>query len=476
MLTRLWKLIKAVGVTTIILLVASAIVVAYYYITTPADVVVVTADSMPAGLQIKAEDFVDATVVDLQELRDAAMAASERSMVTQRPRLGTQVASRSTFTSLALRIAPFERKLHQFDFAQLRQLGISLKARRFLVIEVLGQGQDKWQFAARLKQRPTFDIIGSWDISGCPTFQQCSDEFSAKIMSGLEPRPMIRLYLSRATLDSYRRASNIFATLPTRIDPGLLSVDEMLDWAYTLIFTSEYDAALEKNRLVIARVSANDIQRSTAECNNAYILLHKWQVGSKTDRVLVQQALDAASAALKHNPQLEEAVVNWGYADYNLGKSKDALDYLRSKLPLFPKNTALLLNYGFLQYRQYLSDGSRSALREAVDATQHAWDLGQSHNAATNLGFYYYETGTLDQALHYWSEAYKLNSKDADGVAGFALALFKHGDRDLAVARFREALAMDKDVANSEKLKHDHYWSNKAIHDVLPLLNASHKP
>ncbi len=115
-------------------------------------------------------------------------------------------------------------------------------------------------------------------------------------------------------------------------------------------------------------------------------------------------------------------------------------------------------------------------LDDALDKTQRAWDLDRkSYAAASNLGFLYFETGSLQKAVNNWSDAYKLKSSEPDVVAGLALGLFDSNQPQKAIEYFVEAKRMEKDIDNPETLRTRHHWSRKAVEHMMALVQAASK-
>ena len=135
-------------------------------------------------------------------------------------------------------------------------------------------------------------------------------------------------------------------------------------------------------------------------------------------------------------------------------------------------DAAVFLEFGFLLYRQYL-DGAGS-LADATEKTRRAWDLDpKSYAAANNLGFFYFESDDIKDALGFWRNAHTLNATDADVAAGLALGLYVSGQREEAVSHYRQAIALDREFRNPALLEQKHFWSKKAVQSVLPVIRAA---
>lgn len=138
----------------------------------------------------------------------------------------------------------------------------------------------------------------------------------------------------------------------------------------------------------------------------------------------------------------------------------------------YPTHSALFLNYGFLEYLEYLENKKEETLRRAASHTRQAWNLDQQSDiAAINLGYFYYESGDYVQAVDFWNKARALVPNDADCLAGLALGKYALGQRREALTLLSQAIHVDPHYRDPAYLIAKNNWSNRAAKDLAKLIS-----
>jgi len=514
------KWVGRIGGVTLLLCLLAGLIVGYYYLRTPSGTVVVVPEPLPPGLPagLTAEQFGNYLLASFQNIRIVAESAPAAGMRAPQATPGIQVVSaaqKSPFISLQVPLPPFDQKIRGVSIGSLREWGVSLKARRLILLEATPAGGSSFRLLAMLQERPNFETRYSWwvPVAGgpCSNLETCSRELAEEILAVLEPHPLVLFYLKQGEEDAFRKIVKLYES--GRIPTASLTRDDLMAWGNGLLGIKEFDQAIRKYQEALnlntntqfcpaydaigyasiikyegeRRMEHLDAAESAyrdaiacdsrdpfAHCNLGNVLIRKWLAGGKHNGQLAQEAMEHSQRASTGESQLprEAAAVNIGYLRYMQNQREQALDYFREISQKFPTNSALFLNYGYLLYREYLR-GRNELLQEATKRTQRAWELDpKSYMAAANLGFFYYEADALQDAVQSWKEAYHLNPNEPDILAGLALGLFKSGQQDEAMKYYRTAMRQEPQIRNSEYLRHNHFWSDKAARDVVPLIQA----
>jgi len=347
----------------------------------------------------------------------------------------------------------------------------------------------------------------------CPDSEECARELAEEILSLQQPRALLSYYANQQEYTASRKIVRLydFGRIP-RDSEGSLAHDDFSAWAAALRDIGEYNQAIHKYHEAQSAAGgpfctdydeigytylvkydadnhpqdldgAKNSYREALKCNGnnaiAYcnlggVSIRKWMRGGGIDDRLAATALRQFQRSLAIDPTLA-AAVNIGFLRYQRGEHEQALAYFREIEKRFPDNAPLLLDFGAALYLEYLN-GKGDLLDDALDKTQRAWDLDRkSYAAASNLGFLYFETGSLQKAVNNWSDAYKLKSSEPDVVAGLALGLFDSNQPQKAIEYFVEAKRMEKDIDNPETLRTRHHWSRKAVEHMMALVQAASK-
>lgn len=510
---QLKKWILKIGIPIIVLICLGILIVVYYYFRTSPETIVVVPGPLPSGLSsaITQEQLTDYLLASLLNIRVTVNSASTTDAWSSQTTIGIQevLSKGPVFVPSQISLPLFDQKIHQVNLEMLREFGVYLRAKRFIWLEATGATIDHIQLLALLQEGPGSPTRYSWKVPGCSVLERCMDELAEGILTDLSPRTLVSYELRKGSQTAFRNVVQVYES--GRIQTADLGPSDFLAWGNGLLGTKEYDQAIQKYQKALTLkqdsrfcepydllgrahllkyINEHQIEEldaaetayrqaitcnpndPVAHCNLGNVLIRKWVAGGKLDKQMVQDAIMYSQQALAEDPGLAEAAVNVGYLQYMDGQRQQALDYFRKISQSFTPNSALFLNFGFLLYKEYLQ-GRTELLREAINETLRAWNLdASSYIAANNLGFYYYESEDLPDAVRYWKEAYLLNPNDSDIVAGLALGLFKSGQEDEGVERYREAMSLDPKIESAQYLQQTHLWSNKAARDVIPLLLA----
>ncbi len=510
------KMALKIGIGTLALLILAAAIFGYYYWKTSTETVIFVPSPFPPGFSpgFTTDDMVDYLLASIQDIR--IVAESTTTPAAQGGQLGLQVASPSDkagYTSFHVPLPAFDLKVRGISPAMLRQWAVSTKARRFVSIDTTTGGGTGFRLLGILQDRPDFVTRHSWRVpvaGDCVGPEKCTSELAEEVLAVIEPHPLILFYMQRGDEDSFHKVVKIYES--GDIQGSALNRDDYLAWGDALQGIREYDQAINKywegvkkdaqfcagyDAIGLAYLHKYAIEMShteylnaaektyrqaiacdqndaVAHCDLGNVLIRKWTAGNKVDAKLVEEAIAENQKALEIDPHRAEAAVNIGYARYMRGDHDQALEYFREISAQFPRNTSVFVNFGFLLYRDYLN-GNTDFLQQALDKTNRAWELDKKNYVTSdNLGFLYFETDALPDAVKYWKEAYRLNPTDPDVLAGLALGLFVSKQSEEAVVYYREAIRREgPKMKDPEYLRQKHFWSQKAAEQVTPLIKAA---
>lgn len=511
------KYLKPAGIFTAIMVMLFCAVTAYYYHTTPLSAIVVSADDSPTGLPTSPTPnaLIDHVVAHLQQVISVADSGDTTNIARQEG-LGPRSVRETVVPIRALSTAPspvFDRKWKGVDFNFCRALGTSLKAKRFLELEIIGIGSG-WRLAAFLKDRPQFlaRSVGSAPRLGgpCPDFEKCAADLAEQVQQVLDYSRLLNFYIKTNTEDANRQILDLYQTTVTN---SSLGADDLLAWGNAFYGLGQFDQALQKYQEALeknesfcpARIARGflyysrshgsqvlaDLRRAEADfrtgiacdqknefahTNLCNTLLREWTNSPHPNGQLLVEARQQCEVALQIKPQFVVAAVNVGYILYRQGQREGALRYFDDLSQRYPTDSSLFVNYGFLLYREYLSTENDEMLKRAAEETLRSWKLMQSsYVAANNLGFFYYEQGDFVQAVDFWKKANALNTNDPDCLAGLALGTLKLGDPSAATKLLLRAILLDSHYRDPGYLKQNNDWSNRAASDlgeILKLISA----
>jgi tetratricopeptide (TPR) repeat protein len=505
------KYLKPASILTAIVIVGFCIIVGYYYFTTPTSTIIVSAQDFPAGLRpgFTPDALMNAVVGRLQEI-SAVADSSNVSALARQQGLGPRPVKQPVIPVRALSKVPspvFDQKWKGFSFDLARKLGVSLRAQRFLAIDVIAQQPSGWRLAAALEERPQFVArsIASAPRGGgaCPDFEVCIVDLSEQIERSLDYPRLLNYYITKDTPDADSRVVDLYSTM----QPAPAASDDLVAWGNAFYGLSRFDEALQKYQEALNKDSAfcpariargylyrtrphegavlADLRRAVedfragiacnarnefAETNLCSTLLAIRTNSLDSNPQLLDEAKEHCEAALKMNPDFVAAAVNVGYVLYRQGGKKEAIEYFDKLSQRYPTNSVLYLNYGFLLYLEYLA-GDRDALKQATERTLQAWRLDpKSWVAANNLGFFYYEQEDYPRALEFWKNANDIKPDEPDCVAGLALGFYRNGETQLAVSQLSRAIRLDARYRDPVSLRRNDNWSANAAADLEELL------
>jgi tetratricopeptide (TPR) repeat protein len=510
--------ITIAGLITAALIAIFCCVTAFYYITTPSNAIIITVADFPPGLSTNftpnnLNDHVKARLNEIIELADSSNVAE---MTRLEEAVGSRPVKQPLIPIRASSNAPspvFKLKWKGVDLNLCRTLGMSIRAKRFLELGVIGVPQGGWRLTAFLKDRPHFSPIPAGSApqveGACSDFEKCANDLTEQILKELDNRRLLNFYIKMNTVEANRRILELYQTISVE-EP--LKADDLVAWGNAFSSLRQFPQALEKYQEALdkdpnscpAHVGSGyvyysrphgtgdeslrdleiaeehfrkgiscDARNVFARTSLCHALLQKWNRSKNSDARLIIEAKEQCEKALEINPQFVRAEVNLGYVLYRQGKHEEALRHFDRLSQRYPADSILFLNYGFLLYLEYLKDPKEETLRRATAQTRQSWDLNQnSYIAANNLGYFYYEQNDNEKAVEFWNKANALIA-NPDSMAGLALGAYKRGDLKTAVTLLDQAVNIDSSYRNPTYLKERYYWSDKALSDLAELLRKA---
>lgn len=486
---------------------------AYYYVDTPRETVLVTTAEFPKGLSTSftSETLTDHIVANLQKMIKQAESkdAGNEALLDG---LGPRPAKETVIPIRALANSPspiFNVKWRGVDLNYCRRLGMGLRASEYLELGVIGAPKGEgWRLTAFLKDwmNSSANSAGSapQDGGACADFENCATDLTAQILRALDSRRLLNFYIKLKTPDAARHVLELYSTMPA----DSLEADDFVAWGNAFLTLNRLDDALQKYQEALGKdptscsaqvargfvyytksqrtqsltdlIRAEQDFRAGISCapNNEYTrtslcntLLREWKNSTERNPRLLEEAKQQCEKALEINPQFVRASVNLAYVLYRQKKHQDSLNLFEQLSQRYPTSSVLFLNYGYLEYLEYLADKNEGTLKHAAEHTLQAWNLDQnSSTAANNLGFFYYELGNYTQAVDFWNKAKTIFPNDSDCIAGLALGTYKLGDRQGALTLLSKAIEMDSHYNDPAYLIANRDWSPRAAAELAKLL------
>ncbi|MDX6405631.1 MAG: hypothetical protein QOH70_3086 [Blastocatellia bacterium] len=505
------NIFKGGATTAAILLVVGLITTAVYYFRTPPNTILVTTADLPAGLSpnFTMVGLTDHVMAHLQKMVDVA-GSNVINDIGRQEGLGPRSVKQTLVPIRALSNSAsqlFNLEYRGINLNLFRREGMRLRAKKNLELGVIGLPDKGWRLSALLKQGSNqTTVIGSAPRSqrACDNFEKCADDLAEQILGYLDVQRLLNYSIKMNTDESNRQILDLYSSS----SPESLNPDDLVAWgnAYSGLgkfddALREYQDALKKdktfcpamiargfvyfrrphgNQLLADLKYAKQDFRDGVACNSGnefvlnslcHTLLREWVNTPQRDPGLLVEAKGNCDKALAINPEFVVPAVNIGYILFRQEKRADALRQLESLSQRHPTHSYLFLNYGFLLYLAYLSDHNQETLKQAINETRKCWNLDQSSQAAmNNLGYFYYEAGNYLQALEFWKKANGLSNDDPDSIAGLALGSFQTGDKVSAITLLTRAIQIDAGFRDPKNVKEKHYWSDRAVSDLLKLL------
>lgn len=498
-----------------IAILAFLVTVAYYWFVTPSTTVLITADEFPASLSPAAAftpdaltDHIKAHLSDVVTIADSGTPNELRIQEGLLPGPTGQNLVPATAVS-GVPSPVFKQKWHGMSLDLARGLGMNLKARRLLEVEVVGLPEGGWRLVATLKDRPIYAprSAGSAPSAGgkCLDLESCADDLAEQVLKTLNYRQLLNYYIKLNSPEANRHILDLYQN---SVPNANLRTDDLVTWGNAFYTLHRYDDALQKYQEALANNDSDcaarigrglvyyyrrhgsqevaDLRRAEADFNSpcgeqnkfsqanlCSVLIREWRNDPKHDShsPVLQQAQDHCARALVIDPRFTRAAVSTAYILYRRGHYEESMKYLDAISQQYPTDSGLFGTYGFLLYREYLRQKRDDFLRQAIERTLQSWDLDkENYVPATNLADFYYEQRDYAKAVEYWQKALLLEGSDADNRAGLALGLDKTNDPKGSFASFVEALRLSTDYCRPELLKQKHDWSDQAAADWASLI------
>lgn len=240
----------------ILVAIFSAITV-YYFVTTPRTAIVVSADDFPPGLSpnFTPNELINHVVAHIERIFSVAE-SGELTEISRREGLGPRSVEQTIVPLSALSNAPspvFDQKWKGVNFNFCHALGTSLKAKRFLELEVFGFQPNGWRLTALLKERPQFLArpAGSAPQTGgaCSDFEKCADDLAEQVQRSLDYRRLLNFYIKTNTADANRQILDLY---DNAIHQKPLAADDLVAWGNAFYGLKQYDQALQKYQEALA--------------------------------------------------------------------------------------------------------------------------------------------------------------------------------------------------------------------------------
>lgn len=501
------------GIATGAFIVLFGAATAYYYFATPRATVLVTTAEFPKGVSTSftSETLTDHIVAKLQKMIQQAESKDVGNEALL-DGLGPRPAKETVIPIRALANSPspiFNVKWRGVDLNYCRKLGMGLRAKEYLELGVIGVPQGEgWRLTAYLKDwmYSSANSAGSAPQNGgaCTDFESCANDLAEQIFRALDSRRLLNFYIKLKTPDAARHILELYPSMPM----DSLEADDFVAWGNAFLALNRLEDALQKYQEALDKDpkscsaqaargfvyytrslrtrSVSDLKRAEQDfrtgisCapNNEYTrtslcntLLRVWKNSTERDPHVLEEAKQQCEKALEINPQFVRASVNLAYVLYRQKKHEDSLRLFEQLSQRYPTSSVLFLNYGYLEYLEYLADKDEDTLRRAAEHTLQAWKLDQnSDSAANNLGFFYYEMGNYTQAVEFWNKAKTVSPNDSDCLAGLALGTYKLGNRQSALNLLSRAIELNSRYRDPAYLIANHDWSPRAARELAKLI------
>jgi len=182
-----------------------------------------------------------------------------------------------------------------------------------------------------------------------------------------------------------------------------------------------------------------------------------------------EKAITDYNKAIELDPKYVDAYVNRGVAYCKMGEFEKAMADYNKAIELDPGYARAYVNRGVAYYIM-------GELDKAMADYNKALEIGPLLFAANfNTGLVLYEMDRLEKAVQMWDEVARFHPQEAEAHAGLGLGLWKMGEKDRAVQEYRRALGLESRFDDTEWMKSEYFWSDKAITDVRPLIKEAKK-
>ncbi|MGY6529914.1 MAG: tetratricopeptide repeat protein [Cyanobacterium sp.] len=209
---------------------------------------------------------------------------------------------------------------------------------------------------------------------------------------------------------------------------------QLLQDAVQLIRFREYDLALSRAKLA-ARLVPNQYE--------TWFILGTLHLQQRNN----QAGVDAFVRARELAPDEPEVLFALGNSYFQVGDYQSAVDTLRAGLALDGNGSAQVffdLGNSYLQLQQFPS---------AIASYQKSFDLDEEFwPAINNIGLAEYEKGNKDRAIALWRDTMAMDESQAEPILAIAVALYHQGKQSEAIRMATQALKLDGKYGNFDYL------------------------
>jgi tetratricopeptide (TPR) repeat protein len=490
----------------------------YWYLETPREAILISVDEFPSELKpgFTPASLANDVAAHLREIHEVHIGNENQRSCKATPSIGPQaVESQKISLPVPLPSGPtpfFDRELKGVSLNLLKAYAMSLRARRFIEIQTIGTSGSQYQLIALLKEKP---LLNPTKIGGAPTtagncsdYPSCVQMLSESILTapqlgaatrllayyeGLQSRAgeegVARLFETGAIVASSKPAE--YYTRWGNAYLGLRKYDEALDkYQRALEIDSHYCPALfQRGYLFLERPrsasSKNDLEAArrdflaadecmpndpAIEANLAVVSLRESTLSPSRANDLLKDAAKHAGAAIQLDPQCPAPRVDLAIIRYRQGRQTEALQNFAELADKFPTSFDVFVNYGFLEYREYLA-GNKDSIQGAIKETRKALELDRKSTIASqNLGFFLYEVDDIGEAEEAFRVTLSVDQQNADARAGLALIEFAKGNKPVAQKLLREAIAVDQHYGQKDIFMSDPLVTKKVAHDLQSMI------
>lgn len=516
MFESLRKSLTRIGIPLAAVVLLFVVTIIYYYFTTSASTILISVGDMPSSLSaglFSSNALINRVEAHLNNVINTADSVLMNELAEQES-LSTGPTLQKIIPANAVSNVPspvFGLEWHGMTLNLARKVGMALRVKTLLEIQVVGLPQGGWRLEAYLKKRPEYvaQLVGNAPSGGaaCVDLESCADDLAEQILEELDPSRLLRFYIGLGTEVANRRILDLYQAMGSG---RIFHPDELVNWGNAFFGLNRFDDALEKYQQALlkdvdycpARIGRGlvyyyrnhgtqelaDLKRaeedfaSTCGTNNKFAqtdlcdsLLKEWRISASPvhDPRLLTQAHERCTAALNVDQHFVRAAVADAYIEYCQGLFDKALKDFDDLSQKYAANSRLFTTYGFVLYREYLRGGRTEVLRQAIEKTEKSWNLNHgSRAAANNLAAYYYELGDYTRATELWERAILIDANDADSRAGLALGLNRANNPDRAFTSLLTAVRLNADYCHPDYLKEKHDWSERATHDLATLIGS----
>jgi len=227
-LSRISRLPKTTiaGITTAVFILLFGAATAYYYADTPSATVLVTTAEFPKGLSTSftSETLMDHVVANLHKMIQHAESKDVGNEALL-DGLGPRPAKEPVIPIRALANSPspvFNVKWRGVDLNYCRKLGMSLRAKEYLELGVVGAPTGEgWRLTAFRKDwmYSSANAAGSAPHNGgmCTDFELCANDLTEQILRALDSRRLLNFYIKLKTPHAARQVLELYPPNASRL-------------------------------------------------------------------------------------------------------------------------------------------------------------------------------------------------------------------------------------------------------------------